>query len=503
MGEFTILTGETGSGKTTFLSQLSLDFLQQRIPTLWGSFEIKNDKLASLFLMQYAKKNLRQSNIEEIELYNDNFMKLPLYLLKFHGSQNFDEVITTMEQAIYNYNIQNIVLDNLQFMVGVPSRAVNRFDLQDEIIQKLRKLATDKNVHITLVIHPKKTDEALTISSIFGSAKASQEADNVFILQSLKGLRVIEVAKNRFDGSVGKNILGFDTRTCRFFEVTENEFEMVQQGKSKLNDIIEERIKQYGCVDFMFKSGEGKIIEMPGNIKEAMQIYKAKLDGVEFLKDNVVKDIKAEGREQTEVKVDAFGGDDEGVNKKVVNNESKLEELDETIKALDDEIKIADEVKVDDEFSKANELNLMVNGEIAIQHDTEEVIVDIEVIIADEIQVDNGIRGTQVDAESKTGIPDNVKDKRIQESDKSKIKIPRIFNMEKFTYLNDYKYTFSSISLFHRLLFPAISIIDNFHTEESLQMSKMISQNRSYKPNRPFKDKRENKFSDIFEINNN
>ena len=29
MGEFTIFTGETGSGKTTFLTQLALDFLNQ------------------------------------------------------------------------------------------------------------------------------------------------------------------------------------------------------------------------------------------------------------------------------------------------------------------------------------------------------------------------------------------------------------------------------------------------------------------------------------------
>lgn len=57
-GEFTILTGETGCGKTTFLAQLSLDFLEIGVPTLWGSFEIKNDKLASMFLMQMAKKDL-------------------------------------------------------------------------------------------------------------------------------------------------------------------------------------------------------------------------------------------------------------------------------------------------------------------------------------------------------------------------------------------------------------------------------------------------------------
>lgn len=45
-GEVTLITGATGSGKTTFLAQLSLDFLTQGIPTLWGSFEIKNEILA-------------------------------------------------------------------------------------------------------------------------------------------------------------------------------------------------------------------------------------------------------------------------------------------------------------------------------------------------------------------------------------------------------------------------------------------------------------------------
>ncbi len=52
-------------------------------------------------------------------------------------------------------------------------------------MDKFRKFATEKNVHITLVIHPRKEDEAfkLTTSSIFGSAKASQEADLIVILQ--------------------------------------------------------------------------------------------------------------------------------------------------------------------------------------------------------------------------------------------------------------------------------------------------------------------------------
>lgn len=49
-GELSVLTGATGSGKTTFLSQLSIDFLTQGVPTLWGSFEIKNEILAHTML---------------------------------------------------------------------------------------------------------------------------------------------------------------------------------------------------------------------------------------------------------------------------------------------------------------------------------------------------------------------------------------------------------------------------------------------------------------------
>jgi twinkle protein len=49
-----------------------------------------------------------------------------------------------------------------------------------QIIEKLRKFATLHNIHLTLVIHPRKEElnEMLTTNSIFGGAKATQEADN-------------------------------------------------------------------------------------------------------------------------------------------------------------------------------------------------------------------------------------------------------------------------------------------------------------------------------------
>jgi twinkle protein len=72
-GEFTLVTGASGSGKTTFLSQLSIDFVQQGIPTLWGSFEIKNEILAETMLSQYAMEKFTPSKGELALKYMEEF----------------------------------------------------------------------------------------------------------------------------------------------------------------------------------------------------------------------------------------------------------------------------------------------------------------------------------------------------------------------------------------------------------------------------------------------
>jgi len=52
----------------------------------------------------------------------------------------------------------------------------DRWHLSDRVIEACRQFASSKNVHLTLVVHPRKEEETsqLTISSVFGSAKATQ-----------------------------------------------------------------------------------------------------------------------------------------------------------------------------------------------------------------------------------------------------------------------------------------------------------------------------------------
>ena len=93
--------------------------------------------------------------------------------------------------------------------------------MQDIAVEKFRKFATEYNVHVTLVVHPRKEDEnaKLGISSFYGSAKAMQEADTVLILQSDGKRKFVDVKKNRFDGTLGHSPLYFDRKSGRYGEV--------------------------------------------------------------------------------------------------------------------------------------------------------------------------------------------------------------------------------------------------------------------------------------------
>eukprot|EP00003_Mantamonas_plastica_P021244 TRINITY_DN3430_c0_g1_i1.p1 TRINITY_DN3430_c0_g1~~TRINITY_DN3430_c0_g1_i1.p1 ORF type:complete len:108 (-),score=17.41 TRINITY_DN3430_c0_g1_i1:20-343(-) len=68
----------------------------------------------------------------------------------------------------HQYDVEHILLDNLQFMMSGQGKGFERFDMQDQAIQRFRKFATSMNVHLTLVIHPRKEDPdaPLTTSSV-------------------------------------------------------------------------------------------------------------------------------------------------------------------------------------------------------------------------------------------------------------------------------------------------------------------------------------------------
>ena len=180
----------------------------------------------------------------------DAFERLPLHFMRFHAATNVDDVIDAMEFAHYVHDVEHVVLDNLQFMTqsSTSTRSFDKWGAQDEAIAKFRDFATKNAVHVVLVVHPRKEDPhaRLALTSIYGGAKAAQEADNVIILQAPlpppvhanghhaangqqhsgaakpapnAGPKWVEVVKNRYAGLLGSVMMAYSEPTCRYYEL--------------------------------------------------------------------------------------------------------------------------------------------------------------------------------------------------------------------------------------------------------------------------------------------
>ena len=62
----------------------------------------------------------------------------------------------TMSHAAYVHDIQHVIVDNLQFMLGSNYQVHDRYSIQNQAIAEFRKFASAKNIHVSVVIHPRK-----------------------------------------------------------------------------------------------------------------------------------------------------------------------------------------------------------------------------------------------------------------------------------------------------------------------------------------------------------
>ncbi|GIY88718.1 twinkle protein, mitochondrial [Caerostris darwini] len=219
-GELTIFSGQTGTGKTTFLSEYSIDICTQGVPTLWASFEISNIRLIKMMLFQFSKRSLL-GDAEAFDHWAEKFQNIPMNFINFGNKKwEFERILKAMESAVSCQRVRHLVVDNLQYMMNMEDRftSVEQIRRQEQIFGYLREFANRRNCHVTLVIHPRKEPEfsELNNTSISGTAKAIQEADNILILQTTKTRQYLQLTKNRFDGDKGCVALEFDKESLTF-----------------------------------------------------------------------------------------------------------------------------------------------------------------------------------------------------------------------------------------------------------------------------------------------
>ena len=242
-GQFILLTGKRGEGKSTFMSQLIVEAREQGYKSLAYSGELTDYHFKRWMDFQAAGPECVVANKDSfgedsyllldstVERINDWYRgHVYIYDNNSIEGDEMEGLLVTIEKAICRYGIQFVCIDNLMTAMDVTADD-NLFLAQSEFVKKLKRLAVKYNVAIVLVAHPKKTQGVLDSDDVSGSGDITNRVDAVIVYSRTKEdddshdseLRVL---KNRLLGRLtrkGEEVkLIYNRSTKRIIEVGGN-----------------------------------------------------------------------------------------------------------------------------------------------------------------------------------------------------------------------------------------------------------------------------------------
>lgn len=226
--EFTILCGSTGTGKTTLLANISNSLISQEVPHFVASVETGRHDFIRRIISARVGQDWNTGDavpLEKIKSYMSEteiqrLKRAKLYLSLYENRFTVEQLIHDIEYMVKTHGVKVAMIDNLNFFMAVKS-AQDQLVEMDRVIHELIMFCKRCEVHIIMVMHPKKTDGGRVESEfdIKGSSTAVQEAQNVILFNRPSaqmvtdglanyGDREILIAKMRRRGSsVGSKLI--------------------------------------------------------------------------------------------------------------------------------------------------------------------------------------------------------------------------------------------------------------------------------------------------------
>lgn len=238
MGQLTIWTGKSGHGKSTFISQMLVEAIEQGYKVCSYSGELKLETFKKWIDLQIAgeenidliedreygrfKKVIKPEVLTKIEnWYNEKIYCYDNRQIQENIENNF--VIHVIEEAIRNYGCKVFLIDNLMTCSFENSKIQDFYKAQSDFVGRLSYLTKAYDIHIHLVAHPRKTTgNAITQDDISGTSDTFKRADNVFCIERKENnTNVVKIMKCRETGVNNYEVaLNFLEKSKRFYEAS-------------------------------------------------------------------------------------------------------------------------------------------------------------------------------------------------------------------------------------------------------------------------------------------
>lgn len=242
-GTLTILSGKPGAGKTSFLSQIVCNAIDQDKNVWMFSREMPNWMTKSWINYIWAgRHNIKEykdnnnSNYYKVSVQAKTQMKeyyrKKLFLYRDDESNQLEALLTSMTDSVRKYGTKLLILDNLM-TIDLGQNENNEMLKQTETINKLIGFAVKYQVAVILVAHPRKmpNDMDVGIYDISGSSNIINLAHRTIGLKRIDKSNPKEksnfdveatIIKDRMRGRLNKKIeLYYDVPSRRFY--TDNE----------------------------------------------------------------------------------------------------------------------------------------------------------------------------------------------------------------------------------------------------------------------------------------
>jgi len=218
--ELTILTGETGSGKSTHATNLGYRLARDRHPVLIASFEQKPATLIGKMIQMKTGKPLAELSSKELEKALAHMNSLPIHFVDVYGEIGLDQLKDAIFYARRRFGVELVVIDHLHFFLKFSGD--HERQAIDVALRDIKSWAMELGTHTVLVVHPTKLqddNQVVRLNDLKGSSGLKQIPDNVLSLWRPRGHNasnevLLYVLKCRDDsGDEGKVILTFDKRS--------------------------------------------------------------------------------------------------------------------------------------------------------------------------------------------------------------------------------------------------------------------------------------------------
>ena len=236
-GTLTVISGKPGAGKTSFLSQLICQSLEQDITPFFFSREMPNYLQRSWLYSimagpSYMEKHETTNGTEYYTVDKDikekinNYYNKKWFLYRDDASNKLDDIMISMENCLRKYGCKLFILDNLM-TIDIGSDADSELKKQTETINQLIAFAIKWQCAVVLVCHPRKmaAGEDVGIYDLSGTANIINLAHRSLSLRRIDNEKEssnynvkLTIIKDRLFGRSNKHIdLYYDVPSRRFY----------------------------------------------------------------------------------------------------------------------------------------------------------------------------------------------------------------------------------------------------------------------------------------------